>query len=314
MSKGSNIKGLQVLTVAVAAAVLIGAYTLSGNKSSDDLSNSVSTADTATKDTASRSEIIFLEDTENNSDIQKVSDTDINRNASDNDSESDRDKSKNSDSDSDTDSESNENNNSDNDSDSDEELEAEEGTVFPYRGVWNLIVVNKYNPIPESYDFALTEVEEGKKVDSRIVEDLQQMFDDMRAVGIYPVINEAYRTAEEQEAIMQDYISDYISQGYSEEEAEAEAKKWVAEPGTSEHQLGLAVDINADTNYSSSEAVYNWLALNAYRYGFILRYPQGKEDITGIDYEPWHYRYVGKAAAEQIYGSGECLEEYLSED
>ena len=173
--------------------------------------------------------------------------------------------------------------------------------------------MNKDNPIPESYDFTLTELDNGKKVDSRIYDDLQEMLNDMTAVGIYPVIGEAYRTAEEQEEIMQNYISDYIAQGYSEEDAKAEAKKWVAKPGTSEHQLGLALDINADTNYSSNESVYTWLADNAYKYGFILRYPQGKEDITGIDYEPWHYRYVGKIAAEEIYNSGVCLEEYLTE-
>ena len=135
----------------------------------------------------------------------------------------------------------------------------------------------------------------------------------MTSAGVYPVIGEAYRTAEEQEEIMQNYISEYLELGYSEEGAKAEAEKWVAKPGTSEHQLGLALDINADTDYSSNETVYGWLAQNAYKYGFILRYPEGKENITGIDYEPWHYRYVGTIAAEEIYKSGECLEEYLTE-
>ena len=89
------------------------------------------------------------------------------------------------------------------------------------------------------------------------------------------------------------------------------AGQWVAIPGTSEHELGLAVDINADKEQSSNEEVYNWLAENAWRYGFILRYPQGKEDITGIDYEPWHYRYVGKEVAKEIYEAGITLEEYV---
>ena len=89
------------------------------------------------------------------------------------------------------------------------------------------------------------------------------------------------------------------------------AGQWVAIPGTCEHALGLAVDINADKEQSSNEEVYNWLAENAWRYGFILRYPKGKEDITGIDYEPWHYRYVGKEVAKEIYEEGITLEEYV---
>ena len=89
------------------------------------------------------------------------------------------------------------------------------------------------------------------------------------------------------------------------------AGQWVAIPGTCEHELGLAVDINADKEQSSNEEVYNWLAENAWRYGFILRYPKGKEDITGIDYEPWHYRYVGKEVAKQFYEEGITLEEYV---
>lgn len=68
-------------------------------------------------------------------------------------------------------------------------------------------------------------------------------------------------------------------------------------PGTSEHQLGIAIDINADKSKSSNDEVYTWLAANAHNYGFILRYPQGKQEITGTSYEPWHYRYVGVDAA-----------------
>lgn len=86
---------------------------------------------------------------------------------------------------------------------------------------------------------------------------------------------------------------------------------WVALPGTSEHQLGLAVDINADTSKCSRDDVYNWLLENSYKYGFIQRYPSGKTSITGVANEPWHYRYVGKEAAEEIHQSGLCLEEYV---
>ena len=89
------------------------------------------------------------------------------------------------------------------------------------------------------------------------------------------------------------------------------AEQWVAIPGTSEHQLGIAVDINADTTKSSRDDVYNWLEENAHTYGFIKRYPSNKTDITGVINEPWHYRYVGKEAASAIYSQGICLEEYI---
>ena len=87
-------------------------------------------------------------------------------------------------------------------------------------------------------------------------------------------------------------------------------KNTVAIPGTSEHQLGLSVDINADQTKCSSEKVYSWLDNNAYKYGFIKRYPSSKSYITGINNEPWHYRYVGKEAAT-IKNQNLCLEEYL---
>lgn len=87
---------------------------------------------------------------------------------------------------------------------------------------------------------------------------------------------------------------------------------WVAKVGYSEHQTCLAVDINADGVNSTGEQVYNWLANNAWKYGFILRYPENKVDITKTDYEPWHYRYVGVEAAAKIQEKGLCLEEYIS--
>lgn len=180
-----------------------------------------------------------------------------------------------------------------------------------YTGDWKLIVVNKNNPIPDNYDIELTTLSNGVQVDSRIYPDLQRMFDDMRNQGIYPVVGEGYRTHEQQEKMMQDKIDAFRSEGYSKKEAKRLAKDWVAVPGTSEHELGIALDINAATDSSTThEEVYQWLYDNAYLYGFILRYPEGREDITGIDYEPWHYRYVGKEAARQIYEGGLTLEEY----
>ena len=176
---------------------------------------------------------------------------------------------------------------------------------------WNLIVVNAWNDLPEDYSVELTELSNGQKVDSRIYPYLQEMFDAAREEGVYPVVREGYRTAEEQQEILEDRIQTYINQGYSRSRAERTAKEWVALPGTSEHQLGIAVDINADKSMCSNEEVYAWLAENAYKYGFILRYPIGKQEITGTSYEPWHYRYVGEEAAREIYEQGICLEEYF---
>lgn len=176
---------------------------------------------------------------------------------------------------------------------------------------WCLILVNSENAIPKNYKIELTQLSNGICVDSRIYPDLQQMFDDARKYGIYPVVSEGYRTHEEQQNMMNDKIDNFIYEGYSKRDAEKLAKSWVAEVGKSEHELGIALDINADTSFSSDEEVYNWLAENAYKYGFILRYPLGKEDITGIDYEPWHYRYVGTDSAFEIYSRQITLEEYL---
>ena len=132
--------------------------------------------------------------------------------------------------------------------------------TIPASEEWNLIVVNRWNEIPENYTVTLTELENGQKVDSRIYPDLQEMFDAMRAEGIYPTVREGYRTAEEQQEVLEERIQRYMNEGYSRSRAERTAKKWVAVPGTSEHQLGIAVDINADKTKSTNDEVYAWLA------------------------------------------------------
>ena len=176
---------------------------------------------------------------------------------------------------------------------------------------WNLILVNRENYIPADYEVQLTELSNGKKVDSRIYPELQEMFNAARAQGYGLFVREGYRTQEEQQQLMNEKIEAYENEGKSKSEAKKLAEQWVAIPGTSEHQLGIAVDINADTTKSSSDDVYSWLAENAHKYGFIKRYPSDKTDITGVINEPWHYRYVGKEAALEIYSQGMCLEEYI---
>lgn len=176
---------------------------------------------------------------------------------------------------------------------------------------WNLILVNRDHPIPKNYQVKLTTLSNGEQVDSRIYPDLQKMFDDARAEGLGLFVAAGYRTAEKQEQLLKEKIAAYKNEGNTDKEAEKLAKRWVAVPGTSEHQLGLAVDINADTEVCEKETLYQWLADNAHKYGFIKRYPEGKTEITGIINEPWHYRYVGKESAEEIHKQNLCLEEYL---
>ena len=183
--------------------------------------------------------------------------------------------------------------------------------VVGYSGEWNLILVNKNHKIPYNYSPELIELSNGEKVDARIYPDLQKMFDDARAAGLQLFVRDGYRTGDEQKAIMNDKIAAYETEGYSKKEAKALAKTYVAEPGTSEHELGLSVDINSESSGASQDAVYEWLDENAYKYGFIKRYPADKTDITGIDNEPWHYRYVGYEAAKEMKEQNLCLEEYL---
>lgn len=176
---------------------------------------------------------------------------------------------------------------------------------------WNLILVNDEYCVPSDYVVDLTELSNGKKVDSRIYPQLQQMFDDARAAGLELFVREGYRTTQDQKNIMNERIQQYQDEGYSHGEAKKHAEKYVAEPGTSEHELGIAVDINADTSKCSSDSVYTWLENNAYKYGFIKRYPDDKTEITGVNNEPWHYRYVGVDVALEMQEKGLCLEEYI---
>lgn len=177
---------------------------------------------------------------------------------------------------------------------------------------WSLILVNKWNPIPDDYKIELTKLANGESVDTRIYPALQEMFDAARKDNIYPVVASGYRTAKKQQSLMEEKINAYKTDGYSPKEAKAKAEAWVAIPGTSEHQLGIAVDINADRIHSTGDEVYKWLDENACKFGFIRRYPPDKTEITGVINEPWHYRYVGVKAATEIQSQGVCLEEYLN--
>lgn len=178
---------------------------------------------------------------------------------------------------------------------------------------WKLILVNHAHPIPADYEVGeLTQLQNGNSIDSRVYPALQRMFDDARAQGLYPYVTSSYRTREKQQELMDQKVNEYLASGYSQEEAEALAREWVAVPGTSEHELGLSADISADpASGQDPGAVWYWLEENCWTYGFIRRYPEDKTQITGIINEPWHFRYVGETAAAAMHESGQCLEEYL---
>ena len=175
---------------------------------------------------------------------------------------------------------------------------------------WNLVLVNDETAIPENYAVNLVEVSGGEKVDERIYAPLMEMLEAAKGGNRdqMPVVVSGYRTQAKQQRLFDDKAAKYRDEGYSKSEAEELAKQWVAVPGCSEHQIGLAVDINGAT-YD----LYCWLQENSYKYGFIFRYPGNKTEITGVSEEVWHYRYVGVEAAAEIYEQGLCLEEYLAE-
>ncbi len=178
------------------------------------------------------------------------------------------------------------------------------------------LMVNPWNFMPEGYVPEIKAINDWQYVDAVCYEPLMKMLEDCREAGLEPYVSSAYRTHGDQQWLYQNKINRLIAEGHSQEDAEKLAGTVVAIPGTSEHELGLALDL-VDNGYrdlddaQENSPVQEWLMENSWKYGFILRYPNGKSDITGIIYEPWHYRYVGTTIASEIYASGLCLEEYI---
>ncbi len=183
---------------------------------------------------------------------------------------------------------------------------------------WQLVLVNKQHPVPEDYSFTLGTITGSMKCDVRIIDELMAMLEAAKADGIDLVICSPYRDYNRQTVLFDRKIDYYMERGYSYLEAYKIASITVTVPGASEHQIGLALDIVSDT-YTSLDTGFGktdagiWLKEHGYEYGFILRYPLGKEYITGIQYEPWHYRYVGKKSATAIMKQGITLEEFLED-
>ena len=181
---------------------------------------------------------------------------------------------------------------------------------------WNLLLVNRWNPMPENYEVELKLLSQGLYVDARIYDDLRAMLAACRKDGLSPLVCSGYRSVETQTRLHNNKITRLLAEGYSQSAAKEETRRWVAVPGTSEHHTGMAVDIVAVsyqklTEQQEKTAEQKWLMEHCWEYGFILRYPTEKSEVTGIGYEPWHYRYVGREAAMAMRDSGLCLEEYI---
>lgn len=188
---------------------------------------------------------------------------------------------------------------------------------------WMTRLVNAQNPLPEDFSVETVNIAgyDERPFDKRAAADLEAMLADAEAAGCKLYLVSGYRSVARQKALFQRKTNAFLAEGFSQDEAERQAAMWVARPGTSEHNTGLAADIVSAGWYSEHDDLtadfdqtpeFAWLQAHCADYGFILRYPQGKENITGVTYEPWHYRYVGKQAARAIMQAGLTLEEYTA--
>ncbi|WRR94383.1 M15 family metallopeptidase [Sinanaerobacter sp. ZZT-01] len=182
-----------------------------------------------------------------------------------------------------------------------------------------LILVNKQHAIDETYVpddltpikyFASDRSEQGRYMRKEAAEHFHQLVEGAKESGFELVMTTAYRSYAFQNTLYTNYVNRY---------GQAEADTFSAKPGQSEHQTGLAVDVSSPvvqyrlTSELGDTEEGKWMAEHGHEYGFILRFPLGKEEITGYQYEPWHLRYVGQPAADEIYAQGITLEEYLEE-
>lgn len=195
------------------------------------------------------------------------------------------------------------------------ETETGEEAVFD-KNDWRYVLINKQHPIPDDYTVNLGTIKGSMQCDARIIDELLLMLQAAKKDGVNLVICSPYRDINRQKVLFERKINAYMKKGMSYMDAYKTASQAVTVPGASEHQIGLALDIVAD-NYSTLNEGFGdttagkWLARHSCEYGFILRYPKGKEYITSIEYEPWHFRYVGKEAATVIMQQGMTLEEFV---
>ncbi len=188
---------------------------------------------------------------------------------------------------------------------------------------WNLTLVNAQNPLKEGFSVNLRQIYgyEDRLFDERAADDLEAMLNSAKSANLELYLVSAYRTPQRQATLFENKVQTFINEGFMRSEAEKQAAMWVARAYTSEHNLGLAVDLVSKDWYTKNSDLtqefentehFNWLVENCANFGFILRYPNNKQNITGVSYEPWHFRYVGQSAAQIIMRENITLEEYLN--
>lgn len=177
---------------------------------------------------------------------------------------------------------------------------------------WRLVLVNFENELPDDFKVELSNIDKTRQFDSRAIDYLNQMMKALKDDGIKSVwVQSAYRSPEYQNELYNEKIEEVMSQNVTKEDAEEYTAKLINKPGTSEHNLGLAVDFNyVDEEFDKTEG-FAWLIENAENYGFILRYEEDKQNITKVSYEPWHWRFVGIEHAKKMNELDMCLEEYI---
>lgn len=194
------------------------------------------------------------------------------------------------------------------------EPESEPEPKGPDRDEWDLVIANKASALPSDYKVTAKEYgENGIPVDVRIQGELTKLISAAANEGYSLSVVTGYRSYEKQSDIFNKKVEELMFLGYTEEAAKETAVKSVALPGTSDHNTGLGVDIvnTMSQSISAESASYQWLCDNAWEYGFVLRYPADKTEVTGFSFEPWHWRFVGEENAKAMHESGLCLEEYL---
>ena len=169
-----------------------------------------------------------------------------------------------------------------------------------------LVLVNGENAVPESWWF-LPYLVDDEVVDRHMAEDLSALLEAAESQGVWLWVASGYRSRRRQEDILESAIQERMAQGLTR----AKALETIAQPGHSEHETGLALDFNDVSQGFQETVAYQWLRQHGPAYGFIQRYQSGKEDVTGVKAEPWHFRYVGREHALAMERLGLCLEEYV---
>lgn len=178
---------------------------------------------------------------------------------------------------------------------------------------WFLAIISASYPLPDKYTPSLSPAIDGSsiQVDSRIAGKYKEMYNAAKAADCILTPYSGYLSYSLQKSTYERKVNFYLNQGLNQEDAEKKANLSVLPAGCSEHNAGLAVDIVSAREDFDKTKEFQWLCDHAHEYGFILRYPKDKTEITGVGYEPWHWRYVGTDAAQKMVDKNECLEEYL---